>query len=140
MKQFVHDSYGKQAAERCVFLAHIREPIDRFVSALNFNWGDSEKSLDTALEKTFIGFATLTFIPQVFWLDCNQAQQKLFLSHGDLLRYIGFSGELPHLNQSIKRWTRGDITSHRLFPLIEEKYRLDIQLYNRLKGENRHVR
>jgi len=131
IKKIVHSKYGKSISNKCKFVAHIREPIDRYVSALNHRFGEDNISLDKAIDKSFITIADIVFIPQIYWLDCMYLKQELFLSQINLLRHIGFKGEVPHLNKSVPKFSIGQIKNHKYYPLIKEKYKLYYRLYKR---------
>lgn len=139
VKKVVKRLYGYKVSENCTFLAHIREPVERYLSALNHRWGETDLSLDQAIEKSFINIADLTFIPQTFWMNCPERQQKLFLSQGDLMRFLGHQGEVPHLNKSIKKWSLKELKSHPDFTIIKERYLPDYKLYERAVKENENV-
>ena len=100
-----------------------RDPIDRFVSAMNFTYGDTP---GVTLQDAFNGWwrhrRRVVFQPQSEFLD---GPCVLFRSVGELLDTLGC--ETVTRNQSVKRWTREEITSHPGIEAVLQFYADDLQ-------------
>lgn len=91
-------------------VAVIRDPLDRFLSALNHVYGDSAIELDDALNGALRNTRTITFKPQSWFVDCDWPIRLFaFEDIGGALAHIGYEGEPLHRNRSVKRWTLADL-------------------------------
>jgi hypothetical protein len=127
MAQYLDNRHNIQNPE---FIANIREPVERFVSGLNHIWGQNPNvRFNEAIAKSFTeqNNIPLVFSTQSKWLDVEGI--KLFLNIREALEYIGFKGESPHLNQSIKRFTISQVKNHSRYDEILERYAEDIERY-----------
>ena len=125
----------KQLPPRPLYVACIREPLKRFVSGLNHCYAQNPAiDLDKAFKRVLSGDRHIVFITQdnLFDIDC---EKKLFRFE-DLVASWEFCGcvvdKIPHVNQSIKRWTLEDVKKHPDIGKIEEMYKNDFDTYHSL--------
>ena len=131
VKQLVASKHGKQKAYSMTFVALIRDPVERYVSALNHRWASTHDiSLDQAMDKSFIAAEDFVFSTQAYWLDCDTSQQRLFHFKDihRVLELIGFHGVASLRNESVKRWTVSDVENHPWFDFVREKYAEDYKI------------
>lgn len=88
--------------------ALIRDPLDRFVSSLNFVYGRSDIHIDDAMNGA-LRHQTVVMQPQARFVD---PETRLFPF--EALRAVLAALGCPetHENASTRRWTAGDILDH----------------------------
>jgi len=147
--QMVSKHFGSDAAKECKIFAIIREPKGRFLSALNFRWGEvlikemealkrigNDVTFDGLLDTSFVNWPEkedFMFNPQVSWLDCNLNRVKFFTKHEDLLSHIDYTGEIVNYNKSTKYFTMKDLEKSKYYDIIKERYHADDLLYDKLR-------
>lgn len=128
----------RHMGRRPQFWALIRDPVDRFVSSMNFVYGDTRISLDDAMNGAE-RHGTIVFKAQEHFLF-GETRLWPFEEMAGMLAELGYSGPLPHENASRKRWTRVEIASHPKAEAILARYGRDFALRERAWNENRGVR
>jgi len=88
--------------------ALIRDPFERFMSGLNFVYGDTDVTLAQAMQEILSGHARksgkIVFTPQVDFLNGGKPKRLWrFEDMDDMLDELGVAGRI-HKNKSKKRW------------------------------------
>lgn len=117
-------------------MAVVREPVSRFISALNHSFGefsDEEVSLDDAISRAFDSRRNRVFRAQCGYIDTEECNLQLIpFDHFDAaLERVGYRGPSFNDSASIKRWRADDIKKHPRGKEILEHCRLDDKLYER---------
>jgi len=100
-------------------LAVIRDPVHRFLSALNYEFGDNGEPLDRAIDRAIYQRRTIAHKPQRDFLDHDLPVMLVPFERMDLaLAKIGYCGKPIHENRSIRRWGVEDL-AHRLDEIRE---------------------
>lgn len=147
--QMVSKHFGLDAAQKCKIFALIREPESRFLSALNFRWGEvliketevikrigNDITLDGLINTSFTNWPEkedFMFNPQASWLDCDPSRIKLFLTHKELLSEVGYHGDVVKYNVSQKHFDIRDLQKSKYYDIIKERYHADYLLYDELR-------
>ena len=124
------------------FVAVIRHPNCRLVSALNSMWGSKsgwtlDRCLEAVLDDDFPGGnGRNMFTPQAKFLDAPTYPLTLFSMENinAAAKYLGAEGNVPHLNPSIARFTVEEVFAataphERLVRELMARYWLDKRLY-----------
>ena len=121
-----------------------REPIDRFVSGLNYeaqtkNVKDDfrKHTLDYLIDRQFDGKSNTIYNPQHNW--CPEKDQPVpvitFPIHRmkDALEEIGYTDTVVWENRSKQIFTRQDVENHPRYDEICKKYEHDFELWEKYK-------
>lgn len=119
----------RHMGRRPEFWALIRDPWDRFTSAMNFVYGDTGICLDDAMNGAE-RHGTIVFKTQACFVDAKTRLWR-FEDMGRMLEALGWSGDLPHKNKSVKRWARAEIAAHPKADAIMCRYEKDFELRGR---------
>lgn len=127
------------------YVAVIRDPMDRLLSAVNFSCGTKEQ-VDQALDKLVRqGYSTdiiaptspeeleYVYAPQTAYLDAD-VDYKLH-RFGDMQAFYASCGldKVPtHDNKSKKWFSLEALQAHTLFDDVMQVYEKDVDLYNKL--------
>lgn len=113
------------------YVAVIREPRSRFVSAINYAFGGSTTwNLEDALTQAHMRPSYEPFLTQVSFLDAPVSLKLFPFERIDLaLKYVGYDGPIPHENRSRKRWTEEEVLNHPLYETLAKRYDADQALY-----------
>lgn len=107
----------------CETWALIREPWDRFTSAMNFVYGDKDISLEDAMNGA-LRHNTAVMLPQAHFID-SATRLFPFEALPVVIRALGYTGEAPHENASVRRWTVADIRAQARSPEVAARYSAD---------------
>lgn len=115
-------------------IAIVRNPIDRFLSGLNYLFSDRyshslDKCVSLALKNNH-NEEYLVFRPMSFFLDTDIKGLKLFPFEKitEAVRSFGYVGIVPHINKSRKRFLKEQLEPY--MKDILSYYKDDIKIYN----------
>lgn len=112
------------------FWALIRDPWDRFRSAMNFVYGDTGIALDDAMNGA-ARHGTIVFKAQAdFVTDATRLWR--FEDMPKMLAALGYTGPIPRRNASVRRWDMSEIRAHPMAEAIMERYAPDFELRDRI--------
>jgi hypothetical protein len=106
--------------------ALIRDPWERFASAMNFIYGDTDTHLDDAMNGA-LRHQTIVMKSQAYFVD-EATRLFPFEALPEVLRLVGYFEEIPHENRSFKRWTTKEIRAHARAGEVAERYADDFAL------------
>lgn len=123
---------GKSHQPNPDIVAVLRDPVDRFVSAVNYrNRGGRKWSLDEAMEMARDRAETdSVFMPQSHFLDRPANRVFPFERLHDVFAYLGIPRKW--VNAHPKKWTAEEITNHPLFAECMKAYGADYELRAKL--------
>jgi hypothetical protein len=120
-----------QTGEPALLAASVRRPDERLVSIMNHLWGGNplvsvEEGLQQAIDAK--GIEGQIWRTTQFYID----DETVLLPFEGLpiLKWLGWDGPLPHMNESRKRWRLADVTDHPLWPEAIAQYDCDWPIYN----------
>lgn len=124
-------SYLKQKVNPEVpleFVATLRNPYERFLSAINYIEDYRSAPIKEHVEKSLTGRGRYgqVFTPVSHWLDLPEEPLTLFTNVGDTLEYLGIPKGF-HENKSSHKYSIRDLGPWMDF--IEEHYEWDINLW-----------
>ena len=110
----------------------VREPMERFVSAVNSYAGWSgerglEATMDHALQRL-----SIVFEPQVTFLEGGRDKVKLFSFDelDKLAEWLGYMEQVPRINESRTNFSASQIRDHPLFEKVWPRYARDLELWD----------
>lgn len=127
------------------YVALVRNPIDRLLSAINFACLNKDQ-VDQAFNKLLKeGYSTeviapkcfedleYVYAPQTAYLDAD-VEYKLyrFEDMDTFYTSCGINKTPPHDNKSSKQFDMGYLKTHPLFEDVMQVYQADVELYNKL--------
>lgn len=109
----------------------IREPHERFVSAINYSYASKKLDLDKSINMMLGGMPKTLTSTQVIWVDDKTVPLKTFrIDEMDkALEHLGCKSVDMWENKSEPVFTIQDIKSHDKYDLICEKYKEDFKLW-----------
>lgn len=118
----------------------IRNPEDRMISAANylhqifFRRTQLNVSFDEFVEYHLEQNPKLAntgfFSAHLSFLDVDMPVRVWpFEQHGDMLKELGWTEEIPHRNSSVKKWTRDEIQASKYYQPMMNPYEKDWELY-----------
>jgi hypothetical protein len=112
-------------------VAVIRDPAERFISAINYRHRGGTKPLDVAMREAHAKIGRdVVFTPQSVYVDepDEPHERRLFRFEniGDAFKYLGV--EPQHENRQEKRWAADEITAHPLFEDCMAGFESDFEL------------
>lgn len=113
--------------------ALIRDPVERFTSAINFVYGKGDIHFDDAMNGA-LRHSTVVLKPQADFIDAETLLFP-FEQMEAMLRLIGVQGPLPHENQSQKRWSVSDVLSHSRGWEVLDRYAQDQEIRGTVNAE-----
>lgn len=112
----------------------VRNPIDRFLSGLNYYFADRyshslDKCVSLALENNHHR-EYIAFRPMTFFVDTDLEGLKIFPFEKitEAARSFGYSGIIPYLNKSRKRFSKDQLEPY--MENISSFYKDDFNVYN----------
>lgn len=91
-------------------VAIIRDPLERFVSSLNYDLGDTNTPLEQAMKMAFRTPRKAVYTTQQSYLDVDFPVVLFpFERIGDALQYLGYEGEPIHANKGNGKWSLHDL-------------------------------
>lgn len=106
-------------------LALIRDPWERFTSALNYVYGD-EIALEDAMNGA-LRHDTIVLKPQISFID-ETTRLFPFEALPEVVRALGYEGKTPHENASRKRWSVRDIQAQARASEVGARYYADFAI------------
>ena len=111
------------------YWAVIREPVSRLVSAIRYVYGETNYSLDDAMDGC-IRRTSRAFDRQIDYLDKDIPYRLFtFKQINEVGRLLG--GRIPHLNRSVKKWSKEQIQNHPRYQEALNVYQADEWLHER---------
>lgn len=126
-KMIARSEYGAKPLEWGI---HIRNPFDRFVSAVNYVFGYNDKTLGYALEQV-IDHPGRIYRNQLYWVEDAPANIRLFDSVPALLKWIGWERRAPREGVGDYQWTAAEIKMHNKFEAAFAPFTVDYELRTR---------
>jgi len=92
-------------------VALIRCPIERFVSAINYDFGDTKEPLEQAVRRALKEQRSQVYRLQSSYVDSTEIPVTLFAFEdmGLALQYMGCDTVAPHENKGPARWNWQDL-------------------------------
>jgi hypothetical protein len=133
-----HRPYSQLKTAGRVFAASIRHPEDRLMSSIHHSLRNSHfDNLDDMFNHVLTKAQENTQIwrPQSEFVSIGDPV-KLFPFEGmPIVRWVGWTGPIPHLNSIRRRLPVDDIRSHPMYGHILSKYDADWELYAKATGK-----
>ena len=110
----------------------IREPHERFVSAINYSYKSKRQSLDSSIDMMLSGKPRALTSTQAYWVDVKDVPLYTF-KIGEMdkaLEFLGCHLTDLHENKSEPVYTVDEIKSHPKYDLILERYKPDFEMWN----------
>lgn len=130
-------------AENPTVIAVVRDPAERFISALNFHFNVRENTLDSAMKlvrKNEVHYIPV-FEKQSHFFKASQPHDlKLFPLHRISEAFDLIGGEHFHENKKRYQWPREQVEAHPLFQWMMEHYTEDFDLWQKLQSASAPVK
>ena len=114
-----------------------RDPIDRFVSGLNYEAQDKGYTLDYLVNHQFDGKSGTIYAPQHSWCPEENLPVPVvtFPIHRlqEALKEMGYHNGFPWENKSKQVFTRQDVENHPRYDEICKKYEYDFELWEKYR-------
>ena len=113
----------------------VREPLDRFVSGLNYEAQNKPFSLDYLIDRQFDGKSNTIYNLQGTWCPEDHELVTTYPIHrmSDALADMGYEGGAPWENRSRSIFCKKDVMKHKRYKEILQKYEPDFELWDKYK-------